>query len=71
MNPIHEKIPMLIHNGRLMSESSLIVQYIDEVWNHESPLLPSDPYECSPAWFWVDLVDKKKRGTLAKEPRRS
>ncbi|KAI4320780.1 hypothetical protein MLD38_034225 [Melastoma candidum] len=59
MNPVHKKIPVLIHNGKPVCESSLIVQYIDEVWNQESPLLPSDPYEHAQARFWVNLVDKK------------
>ncbi|KAI4302564.1 hypothetical protein MLD38_038293 [Melastoma candidum] len=59
MNPVHKKIPVLIHNGKPVCESSLIVQYIDEVWNQESPLLPSDPYERAQVRFWVDLVDKK------------
>ena len=58
-NPVHKKIPVLIHNGKLVSESLIALQYIDEVWNDNAPLLPSDPYLRSQASFWADLVDKK------------
>ncbi|KAG4166779.1 hypothetical protein ERO13_A13G154000v2 [Gossypium hirsutum] len=62
MNPIHKKIPVLIHNGKPISESLIILQYIDQVWNHKSPLLPSDPYQRSQALFWADYIDKKIYG---------
>ncbi|XWS58964.1 hypothetical protein CRYUN_Cryun08bG0079400 [Craigia yunnanensis] len=58
MNPLHRKIPVLIHNGKSICESLIIVQYIDEVWSHRSPLLPSDPYQRSQALFWADYIDK-------------
>ncbi|XP_031399837.1 glutathione S-transferase U19-like [Punica granatum] len=59
MNPVHEQTPVLIHKGKPVSESLIIVQYIDEVWPHKSPLLPTDPYEQANARFWADYIDKK------------
>lgn len=60
-NPVYQKIPVLIHNGKPIVESSIIVQYIDEAWPaaEGNNLLPSDPYGKAMARFWGDYVDKK------------
>ncbi|KAB5521719.1 hypothetical protein DKX38_026038 [Salix brachista] len=59
MNPVYKKVPVLIHNGKPICESLIAVQYIDEVWNNKSPLMPSDPYQRAQSRFWADFVDNK------------
>ncbi|KAL2247402.1 UNVERIFIED_CONTAM: Glutathione S-transferase U22 [Sesamum indicum] len=62
MNPVHKQVPVLIHNGKPVCESTIILQYIDEVWRDEAaPLMPSDPYERANARFWADYIDRKVR----------
>ncbi|CAN0900370.1 Probable glutathione S-transferase [Linum grandiflorum] len=60
MNPVHSQIPVLIHRGKPICESLIILQYIDEVWSHKSPnLLPSLPFQRAHARFWADYIDGK------------
>lgn len=58
MNPVHKKIPVLVHNGKTVCESFIVVEYIDETWKDKAPLLPSDPYERVQARFWAKYTDK-------------
>ncbi|CAI0435741.1 unnamed protein product [Linum tenue] len=61
-NPIHKKIPVLIHNGKPISESLVILEYIEDTWkknnNNNNPLLPIDPLARSTARFWIKFIEE-------------
>lgn len=59
-NPVYQKVPVLLHNGKPLNESAIIVGYIDEKWP-SPPLLPACAYGRSQARFWADYIDKKVR----------
>ena len=58
-NPVYGKIPVLIHNGKPICESLIIVEYIDETWSSTSSILPSDPYDRAISRFRVSYIDDK------------
>uniref|UniRef100_A0A2N9ISA8 glutathione transferase n=1 Tax=Fagus sylvatica TaxID=28930 RepID=A0A2N9ISA8_FAGSY len=58
-NPVHKKIPVLIHADKPICESLVIVQYIDEVWTSSPSILPSNPYDRAIVRFWAAYLDDK------------
>ncbi len=57
LNPSHV-VPTLIHDGRVLIESSLIDEYLDEAFP-ETPLRPADAAGRHAMRLWVKRIDEK------------
>lgn len=57
LNPNHV-VPTLVHDERVLIESSLINEYLDEAFP-DPPMRPDSPYERHALRLWVKRVDDK------------
>jgi glutathione S-transferase len=56
-------VPTLVHDGRVMLESSVICQYLDETFP-DPALMPADPYARAQARTWLKIFDDVVHGAL-------
>ncbi|KAL5544476.1 hypothetical protein UlMin_008260 [Ulmus minor] len=58
-NPVHKKVPVLVHNGKPIAESLVVLEYIDETWKNAPKLLPEDPHTRSQVRFWASFLQQQ------------
>jgi glutathione S-transferase len=56
VNP-NGQVPVLVHDGKVVTESTCINEYVDEVFDGPA-LRPADPYGRARMRFWTKFVDE-------------
>lgn len=47
------------HNGKPLAESSIILEYIDQTWNHAPRFPPEDSYKRAQIQFWAGFIQQQ------------
>jgi glutathione S-transferase len=63
INPAGQ-VPVLVHDGRVLTESTVINEYIDTVFPGP-PLRPADPFDRARMRIWTKFVDEQFRPALS------
>nr|TKW14928.1 hypothetical protein SEVIR_5G199200v2 [Setaria viridis] len=59
-NPVHKKMPVLLHGGRPVCESLVILQYVDKAFAGAGPPTPTMVRPRRPPYrFWAEYTDAK------------
>ncbi|XP_074277395.1 glutathione S-transferase U10-like [Silene latifolia] len=57
-NPVKKLVPVLVHDGRPIPESLIILEYLDEVWTTTRKIFPvEDHYLRAKVRFWTNFID--------------
>lgn len=52
------QVPALDHDGRIITESTVICEYLEDVFPDQNPLRPADPYKRAQMRVWTKWVDE-------------
>ena len=57
INP-NGQVPALEHDGKVITESTVICEYLEDVFPKANPMRPSDPYLAAQMRIWTKWVDE-------------
>jgi len=52
------QVPALEHDGKIITESTVICEYLEDVFPDANPLRPKDPYDVAEMRVWTKWVDE-------------
>jgi glutathione S-transferase len=52
------QVPALLHDGKIITESTVICEYLEDVYPDQNPLRPADPHFRAQMRVWTKWVDE-------------